>query len=128
MTKVDCRDRFLVDEMLRHLTVLAAGAKEGKAKLAKDSITRYAVEHATELLAEAAEKVSQAFKTANPKVMWKELRPLRKGVAHPYDLGAEPVNVDQLWRFIQDDAPRIARALGNANFPEEPSVTDRRRS
>jgi uncharacterized protein with HEPN domain len=118
MTKVDSRDRFLVDEMLRHLSVLAAGVKEGKANFAKDPMTRYAVEHAAELLAEAAEKVGQAFKTANPKVPWKELRPLRRGVAHPYDLGAEPVNVDQLWRFIRDDAPPIAKALGNARFPD----------
>lgn len=40
MTKVDSRDRFLVDEMLRHLNVLAAGVKEGKANLAEDTTTR----------------------------------------------------------------------------------------
>jgi len=118
MTKVDSRDRFLVDEMLRHLNVLAAGVREGKANLAEDPTTRYAVEHATELLAEAAEKVSQPLKTANPKVPWKELRPLRKRVAHPYDSGAEAVNVDQLWLFIRNDAPKIARALGKAKFPD----------
>jgi uncharacterized protein with HEPN domain len=128
VTKVDSRDRFLVDEMLRHLAVLAAGAKGGKVTLVDDPMIRYAVEHATELLAEAAEKVSHAFKTANPKVPWKELRPLRRGVAHPYDSGAAPVNVEQLWGFIQDDVPKIARALGNAKFPDGPSVTGGRRS
>jgi uncharacterized protein with HEPN domain len=128
VTKVDSRDRFLVDEMLRYLTVLGAGVKQGKANLAEDSMTRYAVEHATELLAEAAEKVGRAFKAANPKVPWKELRPLRRGVAHPYDLGAEPVNVDQLWRFMRDDGPRIARTLVNAKFPDDPSGTDRKHS
>jgi uncharacterized protein with HEPN domain len=118
MAKVDSRGRFLVAEMLRHLNVLAAGVKKGKPNLAEDPTTRYAVEHATELLAEAAEKVSQTLKMANPKVPWEELRPLRKGVAHLYDSGAAAVTVDQLWLFIRNDAPKIARALGKAKFPD----------
>jgi uncharacterized protein with HEPN domain len=117
LTKAGSRDRYLVDEMLRHLTVLAMGVKGGKANLAKDPTIRYAAEHATELLAEAAEKVSQPFKTANPKVPWKGLRALRRGVAHPYDTGAESVNIDQLWKFIRDDAPKISAALRVAIFP-----------
>jgi len=118
------RDRFLVEEMLRHAEVLAAVARDGKATLDSSATNRYAAEHATELFAEAAGKISQAFKNANPGVPWDRLRPLRHDVAHPYDLGAAPVNVDQLWRFVTRDAPRISRHLRNAKFPTGSSDTE----
>jgi uncharacterized protein with HEPN domain len=103
--------------MLGHAEVLATIVRNGKAALASDTTARYAAEHATELLAEAAEKTSHAFKAANSDVPWDRLRPLRHDVAHPYDRGAEPVNVDQLWRFATRDAPRISRRLRGAKFP-----------
>ncbi len=118
------QDRFLVQEMLRHAEVLAAVAREGKATLDSSATNRYAVEHATELFAEAAGKVSQVFKKTNPSVPWDRLRPLRHDVAHPYDLGAAPVNVDQLWRFMTRDAPRIPRHLRNAKFPTDRKSTE----
>ncbi len=117
MKEKEHRDRFLVDEMLGHAEVLATLVRSGKAALKSDVPSRYAAEHATELLAEAAAKTSQAFKNANPGVPWDRLRPLRHDVAHPYDLGAEPVNVDQLWLFASRDAPRISRRLRDAAFP-----------
>ncbi|MGD0587194.1 MAG: HepT-like ribonuclease domain-containing protein [Thermoplasmata archaeon] len=106
-----------MDEMLRHLEVLASVVRNGKAALSSDALNRYAGEHATELLAEAAEKTSHAFKTANPGMPWDRLHPLRHDVAHPYDLGAEPVNINQLWVFATKDAPRISRRLRDARFP-----------
>lgn len=116
MKDEETRDRYLVDEMLRHLEVLAEVVRGGKPALASNAVTRYAAAHAIELVAEAAEKVSRSFKNANPSVPWNELRPLRREVAHPYDVGAESVNVDQLWRFATADAVRISRRLRDATF------------
>jgi uncharacterized protein with HEPN domain len=112
------RDRFLVDEMLSHAEVLISIVRKGKSLLTSDATSRYAAEHASELLAEAAEKMSQSFKNANPGLPWDQLRPLRHDVAHPYDVGAERVNVDQLWLFAMKDVPRISRRLRDAEFPE----------
>ena len=64
MKESDQRDRFLVDEMLRHLAVISRGLKAGKPRLLRDAEPRYALEHAIELLSEAAEKTSREFKTA----------------------------------------------------------------
>jgi uncharacterized protein with HEPN domain len=114
------RDRTLVDEMLRHLGLLAQEVAAGRGHLVESTEARYATEHATELLAEAAEKASHEFKSANVAIPWSGLRKLRREVAHPYDTGASAVDVDQLWRFARDDAPRLARALRRAKFPEGP--------
>lgn len=113
MNDPTARDRFLVSEVLRHAGVVSDVVSEGKAKFldpANDR-SRYAVQHATELIAEAAEKGSPPFQSANPGVPWAPLRPLRRGVAHPYDLGAEPVNKDELWHLAAVDLPRLARPL-----------------
>ena len=113
------RDRFLVDEMLQHLSVVALAIKEGKDRLGAAPEVRYGLEHATELLAEAGEKTSRQFKTANPGIPWEDLRKFRHDVAHPNDLSANRVATDQLWRFAHDDAPRIARHLRRARFPKD---------
>jgi uncharacterized protein with HEPN domain len=105
------RDRFLVGEMLRHADVLVSIAKRGKATLEGDTTLRYAAEHATELIAEAAGKVSSAYKGATPGIPWDSLRPLRRLVAHPYDIDSKPVEVDQLWKFATKDVPSIAKRL-----------------
>jgi uncharacterized protein with HEPN domain len=118
VTRRPGRDRFLNEEMLRHLAVIAVGANCGRDGLVTDDRTRYAVEHAAELLAEAAKKTSAAFKAGNPKVPWSDLGGLRRDVAHPYDIGRDPIEVERLWRFVRDDAPVIAQRLKKAKFPE----------
>jgi uncharacterized protein with HEPN domain len=107
------RDRFLVEEMLHHAGVISAIVSEGKSRFLDptNDRSRYAVQHAIELFAEAAEKVSRPFKSANPRIPWDALRPLRKGVAHPYDFGALRVNAEEVWRFGALDLPRIVRQL-----------------
>jgi uncharacterized protein with HEPN domain len=117
MRAAEERDRFLVDEMLQHLAVVALAVKEGRDQLDSSRTARYALEHATELLAEAGEKTSRQFKSANTEIPWEVLRKFRHDVAHPYDLGASRVDKDQMWRFARDDAPRIERRLRRARFP-----------
>lgn len=104
--------------MANHAEVIAINVRKGRDALETDATTRYAVEHATELFAEAAEKVSRPFKSENPKVPWDRLRELRRIVAHPYDTGVGSTSIEQLWLFARDDLPRIARTLRRAKFPK----------
>lgn len=119
------RDRFLVEEMLRHAAVLANIARKGKPALKADATLRYAAEHATELLAEAAEKVSNPYKGSNPTIPWDRFRPLRRLVAHPYYLDSQPIETDQLWRFGSAEIPllekRLRDSLSRAHLPRSGS-------
>ena len=74
------------------------------------------MEHAIELLSEAAEKTSKAFKTANPAIPWDQMREPRREVAHPYDVGSARTAIDLLWRFGQDDAPALENRLRGPSF------------
>jgi uncharacterized protein with HEPN domain len=112
------RDRYLVDQMLTHADVIAVNVRKGRDEFETDPTTRYAVEHASELFAEAAEKVGKAFKGANPGVPWARLRDLRRMVAHPYDPGADPTHIAQTWRFARDDVPPMVRKLRRSKFPK----------
>jgi len=116
------RDRYLVDQMLTHAEVIAVNVRKGRDVFETDPTTRYAVEHAAELFAEAAEKVGRAFKNANPGIPWDRLRELRRIVAHPYDPGADPTHVEQTWRFARDDVPTISRKLRGSRFPKTDDV------
>lgn len=113
------RDRFLVEEMKRHLAVIALGLAAGRDRLASEVQVRYSVEHAVELLAEAAKKTSSPFRERNPQIDWAGLRSLRKALAHPYEADAAQVEVDELWRFARDDAPRLERGLARVRFSRE---------
>jgi uncharacterized protein with HEPN domain len=108
--------------MLRHLGVVTLVFRRGRDSVETDPASRYALEHATELLAEAAEKTSRPFKSANTGVPWKALQKFRHDVAHPYDSGASAVTGEQLWRFARDDAPHIERSLRHAQFVVIPTT------
>ena len=118
------RDRFLVDEMLTHLSLLGQIGERGKSAFIapEGAEARYAAEHALELFAEAVEKVSGTFEKANPKIPWRRFRPFRRRVAHPYDHGSEAVNVDELWEFLAHDVPVLRKSLRKARFPPTPQA------
>ncbi|MGI0055590.1 MAG: HepT-like ribonuclease domain-containing protein [Thermoplasmata archaeon] len=113
------RDRFLVDEMLNHAEVVAANVRKGRDVFETDATPRYAIEHATELFAEAAEKIGHQFKSTNPHLPWDRLRELRRGLAHPYDARGDSTYIEQTWRFAQAELPAIVRRLRGAKFPRE---------
>ncbi len=110
-------DRYLVDQMLTHAEVIAVNVRKGRDEFETDPTTRYAVEHAIELFAEAAEKIGKTFKSTNSGVPWELFRELRRIVAHPYDAGADLTHIEQTWRFARDDVPKITRKLRGSRFP-----------
>jgi uncharacterized protein with HEPN domain len=103
--------------MTRHLSVIADVARGGRESLESSTTQRYALEHASELLAEAAKHTSREFRTLNPDIAWSSFPQLRSAVAHPYDEGASRVKLERLWRFAIEDGPRLGRQLGRVKYP-----------
>ncbi len=121
MTPFPSRDRFLVEEMTRHLSVMKELAQMGRESLQANATPRYALEHACELLAEAAKHTSREFRTLNPDLSWDSFRQFRTAVAHPYDQGASPVKLERLWKFAIEEGPRLARPLHRVRYGRGPS-------
>ncbi len=121
MSGAERRDRFLADEINAHLRVISRIVRRGKARFSspEGEESRYAARQAVKLIAEAAEKLSGAFERANAKVPWERFRPFRRRTAHPDDLGAGSVEIDEVWRFMVNEAPRLQRALTRPVFPPD---------
>ncbi len=105
MTEPGDRDRFLADEMLRNANVILEVTRDGRATFLeeRDVRSRYAVEHAAELIAEAGKTTSEAFQRLNPGFPWRRLGRFRREVAHPYDSDSTRVSREALWQFASRD-------------------------
>jgi uncharacterized protein with HEPN domain len=121
LTALPSRDRFLIEEMTRHLAVMKDLTKDGKESLERSVTQRYALEHACELLAEAAKHTSREFRTLNPDISWEAIRGLRTALAHPYDQGASPAKLKRLWEFALEECPRLAGQLGRVRYGRSPT-------
>jgi uncharacterized protein with HEPN domain len=60
-----------------------------------------------EIVGEAAAKVSQELRDANPEIPWQDVVALRNRLIHGYD----SVDFDILWEIVQQDIPMLVSQL-----------------
>jgi uncharacterized protein with HEPN domain len=60
-----------------------------------------------EIIGEAAKKVSDDTRSANPHIPWKKMAGLRDVLMHAYDT----VDVKMVWRLVKEDLPSLIEAL-----------------
>jgi uncharacterized protein with HEPN domain len=69
--------------------------------------TQLIVERRLEILGEAANRVSQAFKDAHPEIPWRRVISQRNFIIHEYD----EVDSDRVWHQAKSHIPGLVRAL-----------------
>lgn len=69
----------------------------------RDAKTAYAVVRALEIVGEAAKRIPQDVRDANPDVPWRAMAGLRDKLIHDYT----SVNLEVVWRTIQVDVPPL---------------------
>ena len=117
--KDEGQQRVLVDDIRNHARLIALQVRKGRDAFfdPTDPAVRDSVEHRLELSAEAAGKLPQAFKDANPRIPWSDLGELRGTFAHPDEEGTpSSVNHDRTWGFAIHDIPSIDRRLERPRF------------
>jgi len=82
---------------------------EGRSRddLDRDEVLRLALTRAIEVIGEAANRVSQPMRSANPQLPWSHMIGTRHRLIHGYDA----VDLDILWRIIHDDLPTLRDEL-----------------
>lgn len=107
------RQRRVLEDMVRYASAIATVVRRGRDEFfaPDDFRNRVTIEHYLELLGEACEAVGQSFRRSHPEIAWAALRRFRFDSAHPYDDAANPVNLEEIWRFATIDLPQIARRL-----------------
>ncbi len=102
------RDRVRLLHMLEHARE-AIQLVEGRTRedLDGNRLLSLALVRLLEIVGEAAAKVSPEERSRYPTVPWTEVVSLRNRLIHGYD----SVDMDVLWRIIEDDLPTLVRDL-----------------
>ena len=94
---------------IRRMCVAAAGVvARGREAVDADDVLWLSLERAVEIAGEAATRLSDETKARFPNVEWSELAAVRTLLAHAY----HRIDRDLLWGIVDQDLPRVLRALG----------------
>ena len=106
-----------VQHMRDHaLRVLTATQDRSRSDLDDDEFMEAALIRWMEVLGEAARRVPDDFRARYPHVPWRQTTDLRNVLIHGYDT----VDLDALWRIIQEQLPTLLeqlQAIINENLP-----------
>lgn len=73
----------------------------------RDRMRRLAVERCIEILGEAANRISPAFREANPEVPWQRIVSQRNVLAHEY----RDIRHEKIWRLLREHLPALVAQL-----------------
>jgi uncharacterized protein with HEPN domain len=68
---------------------------------------RYALLHLISILGEAATRVSAAARSRYTEIAWRDIVGMRSMLIHGYDV----VDLDILWKTVEDDIPALITQL-----------------
>jgi uncharacterized protein with HEPN domain len=72
-----------------------------------DSKTQSAVLHQLLVLGESVKRLSDEFRNRNPEIPWRLMAGMRDHIIHGYDM----VNLDEVWKAVADDVPRLLQNI-----------------
>lgn len=99
---------------IRHMLDAARKAMEftqrrHRGDLDEDEQLTFSLTHLLEILGEAAGKVSTECQKASPQIPWPKIVGMRNRLIHAYF----DVDLDEIWRTIQEDLPPLIAELDN---------------
>ena len=86
---------------------LQFSAARARSDLNTDRMLALALVKCIEIIGEAAGRVSRELQEQHPQILWADIIGMRNRLIHAY----YDVNLDILWRTIQDDLPLLAQQL-----------------
>ena len=109
------------DIRLRHMldsAEEAVGFAVGKSRddLDDDRKLLLALIKSIEIIGEAASQVSEACKSDNDNIPWKDMVGMRNRLSHGYF----DVNLDIVWQTVKTDLPELIKELKKIIPPKEP--------
>jgi len=107
MLKADIiRLRHMVDATNQALTFVA---EKSRSELETDQLLTLALVKLIEIFGEAASKITSDAKSQTQEIPWADIVAMRNRLIHGYF----DVNLDIIWRTVNEEMPPIARQIEN---------------
>lgn len=84
-----------------------------------NEMMQFAVVRAVQVVGEAARQISTEFRTAHPEIPWQAIMGTRHRLVHEY----MNVNLDVVWRVVEQHLPELLRLLAPLIPPEPPPAS-----
>lgn len=97
---------------VRHMLDAARKAREfargrSRQELGTNQQLTFSLTHLLEIVGTAAGKVSEEYRKAHPGIPWPQIVGMRNRLVHAYF----DVDVDEIWRTVQEDLPPLIAEL-----------------
>ena len=101
-------DRVSMVDMLIHAKeAVDLSGETSLNDLIEDRVMQLALQKLVEIVGEAANRVSEETQQRHQEIPWPQIIGLRNRLVHGYD----DVNLDILWKIIQNDLPPLIEQL-----------------
>ena len=110
--------KYLSDMLEYARMAIAITAGSSAEQFYADSTLQLAIAHLVQIIGEAANRTSEATRTALPSVPWSHIIGMRHRLVHDYG----NINYDVLWDTATNDLPPLIAALEKFIPPEPPSA------
>jgi uncharacterized protein with HEPN domain len=111
-------DGVYLQHVLRCIARIEAYAGAGRETFFSSSLVQDGVIRNLQTLAESGQRLSESVKDTYPEVDWKGLAGFRNVLVHDY-LG---VDLELVYRVVEQDVPRLKRACTDALAGRAPST------
>ena len=97
----------LVDMLIHAKEAVVLSGETSLHDLIEDRVMQLALQKLVEIVGEAANRVSEETQQCHQEIPWPQIIGLRNRLVHGYD----DVNLDILWKIIQNDLPPLIEQL-----------------
>jgi len=109
-------DRVLIEHMQACIVRIQEYTREGREAFFHSGLIQDAVMRNLQTLAESSQRLSDAVKSSEPAIPWKNMAGMRNILVHEY-LG--DIDVDTVWEVVQRHLPELEQALNRLMLQSE---------
>lgn len=110
-------DATLLDILRAARLALQFRGDSEEEEFCEDLKTQSSVLHQLLILGEAVKRLSASFRAEHPEIPWKAFAGMRDRLIHGYDM----VDLEEVWRTLENDLPPLIAAIEPLAPPFEPS-------
>ena len=110
-------DAYLLDMLVAARKALTFAAELTYPQFVRSDLHQNAILKVLEIVGEAASRIGEDTRQAHPEISWPQIVGLRNRIVHAYF----EIDLDVVWRIVQEDLPELISQLEPLVPPESES-------